>query len=89
MSRYTAVTGLPICVLHGEEVLHQFMPWQELFVMIAAGAVDLGASFGRGATGQELPFMTAVNPKTTTASASKARERFSTQFAVRIDHSTI
>lgn len=40
MWRYTAGSGLPICVLHGEEVLHQLMPWQELFVMIAAGAIS-------------------------------------------------
>lgn len=44
---------MPICVLHGEEVLPQLMPWQELFVMIAAGAIDLGASFRRAATGQK------------------------------------
>ena len=52
MSRYTAGAGLPICVLHGEVVLHQLMPWQELTV-IAADAVDLRASFRRAATGQK------------------------------------
>jgi len=39
-------------VLHDEEVLHQLMPWQELTVMIAAGAIDLEAAFRRAATGQ-------------------------------------
>lgn len=58
MSRYTAVAGLLICVLHGEEVLHQLMLWQELFVMIAAGAVDPGASFRRVTTGQNVPVVT-------------------------------
>jgi hypothetical protein len=52
MSRYTVGAGLPIYVLHGEELLHPLMPWEELFVMIAAGAVDLGASFRRATTGQ-------------------------------------
>lgn len=46
---------MPICVLHGEEVLHQLMPWQELFV-IETGAVDLRASFRRAAIGQMHSF---------------------------------
>jgi hypothetical protein len=53
MWRYTAGFGLPICVLHREEVLHQLTPWQELTVMIAAGAIDLGAAFRRATTGQK------------------------------------
>ena len=45
---------LPVLrVLHGEELLHQLMPWQELTVMIAAGTIDLGAAFKRAATGQK------------------------------------
>ena len=43
-------------VLHGEEVLHQLTPWQELTVMIAAGAIDLEAAFRRAATGQKRSF---------------------------------
>ena len=45
MWRYTAGFGLPICVLHREEVLHQLTPWQ--------GAIDLGAAFRRATTGQK------------------------------------
>lgn len=50
-------SGLPICVLHGEEVLHQLMPWQELTMMIAAGAIDLWAALRRAATGQKQTYI--------------------------------
>lgn len=46
---------MPICVLYGKQVLRELTPWQELFVMIAAGAIDLWASFRRAATGSERP----------------------------------
>jgi hypothetical protein len=51
MWRYTAGAGMSVAVLLGEKVLHQLVPRQELFAMIAAGAIDLRASFRRAATG--------------------------------------
>lgn len=65
------MSGLPTCVLHGEELLHQLMPWQELTVMIAAGAIDLGAAFRRAATGQKQSVSRAISasPFLTTSTA--------------------